>query len=329
MMIETERLMQQRIRYYIERLKELRPELTYIYNEVKPINERECKENTFSVQCMVSQFYLAITNRLIQIISAIESVNPYSTLLTTRYVLELLVHLKFLEKDHNYIYCIHAEQIKQHIEFIRKQIEKIKREIKVLEQLDETEHEIDNILMTLLEKLRKELDKSNELKGRVIHELLSLLPRTFMKAVDRLAEKKFLLYSEDAKYMGYGFMAYLLQEKILPKYEEKLKELQNYKDKFYNYVKSINIHLDSLCSNKNIPRSWSKKSDMVGLKEDYDIIYFYTSNILHATPTSIMHEKILESAEVYMFVRYLYARICDIIELIRNGIAKLKRGKAL
>ena len=326
MVMGAKRSTKQRIQYYIGRLKVLQLELINIRDSIKLIIESKCKSNDeFSNQCLMSRFYFAVANKLIQMISAIESMDPQSILLATRYVLELLINLKLLEKDRDYIYCIYKELIEQYIKFVKIQIEKTKREMGILEQLNRVEHEIlQEALIPLIKKTVRELNKSDDIKEHIVQELLLLLPRTFMKAVDRFAEKEFLLYSEDAKHMGYGFTAYQLREKGLPELERKLKELQEYENNFYSHVESMNIHLDNLCN--NAPKTWKDKARITGLEEDYNIIYHHTSSILHATPASVMHERILEDAEIYIFIRYLYVRMYDTTELIRKVIAEFKAG---
>lgn len=66
----------------------------------------------------------------------------------------------------------------------------------------------------------------------------------------------------------------------------------------------------------NKPWRWDQKAKLVGMENEYAFIYTYTSRLLHATPTSLTtNRKNLEPEEMLMFLKYIYIRMIDVIEM--------------
>ena len=61
---------------------------------------------------------------------------------------------------------------------------------------------------------------------------------------------------------------------------------------------------------------WRQMAERVGLANEHDYIYSYASKLLHATPASVTTDnKNLELTEVYIFLRYVYAKLLEIVDL--------------
>ena len=59
---------------------------------------------------------------------------------------------------------------------------------------------------------------------------------------------------------------------------------------------------------------WNVMAQEVGMSDEYDFIYDYSSRLLHATPASLTTDQpALEDMEVYILVRYCAVKMRDII----------------
>ena len=61
----------------------------------------------------------------------------------------------------------------------------------------------------------------------------------------------------------------------------------------------------------------------VGMDQAYDLIYSYTSRLLHAAPFSILtDQKNLEPSEMVLFLDYMYVSMLDVLDLSEVPEAK-------
>jgi hypothetical protein len=61
---------------------------------------------------------------------------------------------------------------------------------------------------------------------------------------------------------------------------------------------------------------WRQMAQKVGLVDEYDFIYTFSSKLLHATPASITtDQKNLELSELVVFLKYINVKIGDVLEL--------------
>jgi hypothetical protein len=66
---------------------------------------------------------------------------------------------------------------------------------------------------------------------------------------------------------------------------------------------------------------WSQRANEVGMQNQYEFLYRYTSRLLHATPTSFFtDQKNLEPPEVIVFLDYVYVSLLDCLELAEKRI---------
>jgi len=64
---------------------------------------------------------------------------------------------------------------------------------------------------------------------------------------------------------------------------------------------------------------WRRMAQRVGLTDEYDFIYTFSSKLLHATPASIStDQKNLELSELVVFLKYIDKKIVDNIEMARK-----------
>jgi hypothetical protein len=59
---------------------------------------------------------------------------------------------------------------------------------------------------------------------------------------------------------------------------------------------------------------WDRQAKSVGMLDQYEYIYSFSSSLLHATPAS-MHQATLEEHEIGIFLDYILVSISDVIDL--------------
>ncbi len=67
--------------------------------------------------------------------------------------------------------------------------------------------------------------------------------------------------------------------------------------------------------------NWFQQAESVGMQEQYEFIYRYTSSLLHATPSSMFtNQKNLEPAEIRIFLEYVYVSMLDAADLAEKQL---------
>jgi hypothetical protein len=139
-----------------------------------------------------------------------------------------------------------------------------------------------------------------------------------MAAVDAEASRKFSLYLDDARTNGYGFQAYLVEEKAIPIAEKAVSDIEHEIEEFRRRVPQ---EVRDLVKGKWQWRKMAERVDEItagssGLATEYDYIYSCASKLLHATPASLCTDsKNLEPQEAYIFLRYIYTKLLEIMDL--------------
>ena len=131
--------------------------------------------------------------------------------------------------------------------------------------------------------------------------------------VDELAANKFSLYSDDAVTNGYSFQAYLVEKKAVPNAQEGLNKAT---DAIADFDKNALSAIGEIRPKK---WNWSEMSTKVGMAEEYEFIYAYTSRMLHATPISLTtDQKSLEEVEVYIMLRYCAVKMAEVFDVAQK-----------
>jgi len=128
------------------------------------------------------------------------------------------------------------------------------------------------------------------------------------------ASTVFSLHFEDATTLGFGYASHMITTKALPDAIKNIKLIEDEK-KLFN--ESVSEEVINLC-----PRhwNWSDMSKVVGMEDEYDFLYSYSSKLLHAIPMSIStYPQNLNSKEIYMFLKHIDLRIKDVIKTISSS----------
>jgi hypothetical protein len=213
-----------------------------------------------------------------------------------RYIFELSTWLKLFELDPRYGLVYYHQLLdtqEHHFRAVRSQL---RREVTMLKSFDEREKESQGEV----------LENSKSVSSAT---LLSSL-KTISDGIDTEASRGFSIYAKDAQVNGYGFQAFLVETKAIPQVEQALSDIADEGRKFDAIVPQDVKDL--------IPRRWQwrQMAEKVGLVDEYDYIYSFTSKLLHATPASITtDQKNLELPEIRVFLKYIEVKMADIESL--------------
>ena len=142
-------------------------------------------------------------------------------------------------------------------------------------------------------------------------------PKAVADFIDAQAARHFSIYAEQAKVNGYGFQAYLVEKKVVPEIDKSLAEIDSERAAFDSTVPQ---EVRDLIQNR---WQWRQMAQRVGLVDEYDFIYTFSSKLLHATPASITtDQKNLELSELAVFLKFIYIKIGDTLELASAYPAK-------
>jgi hypothetical protein len=234
-------------------------------------------------------------------------VETIGILAVARYMFELTVWLKLLQRDSRYGVVYHRELLKKQLEFYAEFRNNAVREISFLRVIGVEEQ---RLIESRLSETKRLPDEEARKKG------LRELSQRVTQEIDRKASRIFSLYAEQAQSNGYDFQAHLVETKVLPEYSKAIADLKQKLDAFERNTPS-----DVRCL---VPKRWNwrDQAERVDMKDEYDFIYAYASRLLHATPASLTtNQKSLEPDEMRAFLKYIRVRLLDIIEMAEALLA--------
>ncbi|MBM4056321.1 MAG: hypothetical protein FJ264_16950 [Planctomycetes bacterium] len=217
-----------------------------------------------------------------------------------RYVFEMSLWLRLFSLDSRYGLVYYAELLRTQRRYWKDYRVQLDREITLLREFEDKEHNAQTRAMSNT-SISTDSRKLND-------DLLSI-----RNHIDNEAARRFSIYAEQAKTNGYGFQAYLLEKKVVPIIDQSLANVDSEQTAFYARIpQSIKVM---------IPANWHWRqlAQKVGLTDEYDFIYSFSSKLLHATPLSITtDQKNLELPEMAVFLKYINIKIVEVIELTRE-----------
>ena len=229
-------------------------------------------------------------------------------LAVTRYVFELTVWLRHLQKDPRYGHVYYRILVAKQLDYYTDLHAHLKREVEFLQTVDDQETEL----------LKQKAGDLMRLPDEAAQKLAaSRLSREVVEEIDRRAARQFTLYAEQARTNGSSFQAHFIETKVLPKVSRSIADLQNELDSVDHDLPTESRSL--IPKGKRRDWNWRDEARAVGMESEYEFIYTYTSRLLHANPTSLTtDQKNLEPDEITMFVRYVHVRLLDAIEMARG-----------
>ena len=218
-----------------------------------------------------------------------------------RYTFELSIWLRLFAMDRRYGLVYFDQLLATQQRFYKDTLAQLQREVawlKSLEQEEATSH--DNLL--------KGFDAAAANAGET-QKLVSALSSASAE-IDAEAARRFSMYAEAARTNGYGFQAYLVETKAIPRVRQALADIATERDSFESRVATQikDIRPDRW--------QWRQSAQRVGRDDEYDYLYSFASKLLHATPASITTDrKNLEAQEMGLFLQYINVTIGDVLAL--------------
>jgi hypothetical protein len=209
----------------------------------------------------------------------------------TRYMFELSVWVCLLEKDEKYGLIYYKRLLENNQKFYLDLKNHLVREIELFKNIETKERaQIRSVVTSLGKKLRPE-----EVTSRI---------HAIEEEIDAEIALSFSIYGPEAKTNGYGFQAHLIETQAITQAEAALLQIEA-EMKQFDSVWGASIK--EVASGK---WNWRKQAELVGMIDDYDFIYSYTSRLLHAEPIGLTtDQKSLENKEVCIFLRYMLIRL--------------------
>lgn len=232
-------------------------------------------------------------------------IETLGVLALTRYVFELLVWFRILVDNSEQGIEFYWQVIEDQIAHIKKSQSKLRSEIAYFRELHEREGIPDDVLAAISQ------DRTTVSTDDIGRRL-----RAHADAIDQEARRRFSLYADAVKTNGYGFQAFLIETKMLPLAEDQLNQVMAEKAKFAAQIGRPRLDAVINLNGKRKRWNWKDRAASVGMSEQYDFIYGYTSRLLHATPVSFCtNQKNLETMEMLTFLDYVYVSLLDVIDL--------------
>lgn len=223
-----------------------------------------------------------------------------------RYVFETLVTTKLFIVEPNYIYKVYYSIYMHQEKKMNNIIKKAQKECKLLIKLEQEEKDI----------MRKYI-KNEE-----------YMIKSIFNTMNDKAKEEITLFFGNVELNGFGYQQSLIQNKILPKYQQRLKEIKELKDKQSKIIaksEKMNIEFDIRNQSNRVfkqlsdKRKWSEKAQDVGLLEEYNLMYELTSSLIHCTSYSLFTSNYLESEDLFV----MYRQLTQYLEKILQNIKKL------
>ncbi|TDL33488.1 hypothetical protein EVU91_13325 [Macrococcoides bohemicum] len=226
--------------------------------------------------------------------------------ISLRYLLETLITTSLLVKEPEYKYIMYVEFYKKQIDTQTNIIKELKNESKKLEDWNKKEY--------------KEKINLREIEKESIDNFHKFLNTEYTIVADFNNLQKF-------DFIG---LQYYIDNKIIPIYQKELCDLEEKQnnilkefvrnDKFNSLFPGINNQVSKakkiVKDNKGDngkPRSWAVKAYEVGLKEEYDFIYSYTSNLSHFAAFSLYSSNTTNKVEEEMMLKRINIYLTKII----------------
>jgi hypothetical protein len=222
-------------------------------------------------------------------------------LAVARYVFELSVWLHLFQADSRFGLIYYRQLLDTQLRYYRDTAAHLHREVELLKTFENRERQSTGAVLNNVIS-----------KEELISDIKTSIGQA-MSAVDAEASRRFSLYLDDAKINGYGFQAHLVEKKAIPQVEQAVRQIEM---EMALFEKRVPEETQVLASKR---WEWRKMAEKVGLTTEYDYIYCYASKLLHATPASLTtDQKNLEVREVYIFVRYIYSKLLEIVALAQQ-----------
>lgn len=315
-----------------KRISELSLELPLLIEELDEKTSATISDKDEQIKYIICKNIIIKLNDIIK--DLIEANDNIMTVVSSlRYALETLITLKFFIKVPKSLYKAFYVVDYMELEIIEGRIKRLEKECKLLERLDNLEKEnsvfYGNELLEKIKLWQEEYKDDKVLLGWKIREASEWIKNKICNETDKILDEDIpSIFLKDAKIYGMGFQKHLLETYMLPQYE-KARDIT--KSKIINMEteitqSSLMNHLFDFQGNpqKSIKKILTEspkmvvKAEEVGLKDEYDFIYKFTSKMLHFTSYSSLTSNSLKDEELLLFYNQFYQYMYQIILNIKQ-----------
>ncbi len=213
----------------------------------------------------------------------------------SRNLFENLVWLKLFNADPCYGIAFYQDLLNQQEQSHNQAINQARKEIAWFRELDKD----DDLDLVAVDELIERLDSLTEEE----QSLLNSKMHSTSAALDERADRQFSVYGEQAKSNGYGFQAHLIEKQVLPHHEQRLGTIRRHRTELEAALPSLltSAQIDMISQRWN----WKKKACEVGMLDQYEFVYSFTSKLLHSGGINLITEKELSAGERDILLNYV------------------------
>lgn len=229
----------------------------------------------------------------------------FEILAIARNIFENLVWLKLMNEDKEYGIAFYSLLLKNQRENNTSMISQSLSEAKLFDEMDE----LDTSTLAPLINIATGEPSDEEIKTAQEEH------RARQHLLDDMVRREFCLFASSAIVNGYGYQAHLIRSNIVPEIEQRNSILLDSEEKL--------VPILALLTSKKVKQAlshwnWAVQAELVGMKRHYEVLYRFTSKLLHATPMNLITEKRLDASEEEMLLDYIVISAQDILSEIRN-----------
>jgi len=286
----------------IKEIKKIENKLEKLQNKKNEIQILEKMFGDIGEQNIKYKISKHIIDKLTKLINELNK-NPndlHKQVSISRYVLETLIITQLLIKEKDYFLKLYFSIYIHQENKIKNMKERLKREIEVLEE---------NQINYELEIKDKTSDEEEEI---------------FQKYKNKI-NKDIQIFTLKIEEFGFGGLIHILKNEHLVQYQTKLKEIQNKKiakakelvkeEWFKEYFDAKRQHSKVFTFFKD-RRSWKQKAEDSDLKNEYELNYKITSDLMHFCSYSLFTLKDIKDEEI----KYYYLLLNQYLERIINNL---------
>ncbi|MDY6331044.1 MAG: hypothetical protein SPL52_06030 [Fibrobacter sp.] len=216
----------------------------------------------------------------------------------TRYNLEALIDIKLCSLNEGFTLAMEFNQKQVFIDLYKVQLLQYQREVSVMKDYQKKEENIiGEITRECIENKNLEVMQMNK------DEKIASLDESFLDEAIYFTDKEVF-------YDGYGFMAYHIENKIIPQIEKKIEQLETEQielaekaknDLLYQFLFDLTPEMESSEVSSKVEfdiKKWNKKAEKAGLIDEYEFIYRYTSCIIHCVGLSFFSKKEVDDNDI-------------------------------
>ncbi len=229
-----------------------------------------------------------------------------SLVVAARYLLEMSIWLRLLERDSNYGLLYYHQLFVAHQQHSRAMVDFLKHELKYCCQLS-----------------------TPQCGDSDVQHIISPSDNIILVKGDPLASSEFNIsgtntyppysvYAGSGEVFGFDYVADQIRNNFLPKATHRSQESWSRRYRFDEAMPTV-VNLYPKDAKGNASWNWHQQAKDVGLEDESNFVYGYTSRLLHAIPFSITANDIdLDHAETLMFLGYIDHKIREMAGLTQK-----------